>query len=248
MFLQRCHLRFDGVYVSRNTYIRTGIVEWKIRNPCHLVAYYRYYRFMPDGECGTASRGEAATRPCSHHAPLIHCHILVGLAVCDPQHSRHTSTCSAGTFLYRTSPETLSRIAHSLLHPPRTGSAKGSAASPQPGRWRLLDNRLYCVMRYDNRSMTEIRSRLSVRSTVPGANNRLDVQSIVSYDREEGVAAPMLDMGAQEEALAAGPQEQVGVEQRTHRRGLSPFIFVPFDKVDSSPINLPVAQMDYFLA
>ena len=49
MFLGRPHLRFDGLYVSRNTYIRTGLVEWRVRNPVHLVCYYRYLRFFPDG-------------------------------------------------------------------------------------------------------------------------------------------------------------------------------------------------------
>ncbi len=49
MFLERPHLRFDGVYVSRNTYIRTGLTEWRVKNPVHLVCYYRYLRFLPDG-------------------------------------------------------------------------------------------------------------------------------------------------------------------------------------------------------
>ena len=50
MFLDRPHLRFDGIYVSRNTYIRTGITEWRVKNPVHLVCYYRYLRFFPHGE------------------------------------------------------------------------------------------------------------------------------------------------------------------------------------------------------
>ena len=49
MFLQRPHLRFGGLYVSRNTYIRTGITEWRIKNPVHMVCYFRYLRFLPDG-------------------------------------------------------------------------------------------------------------------------------------------------------------------------------------------------------
>lgn len=49
MFLERPHLRYDGVYVSRNTYIRTGVVEWRVKNPVHLVCYFRYLRFLPDG-------------------------------------------------------------------------------------------------------------------------------------------------------------------------------------------------------
>ena len=51
MYLDRPHVRFDGMYVSRNTYIRTGIPEWKVKNPVHLVCYYRYMRFLPDGRC-----------------------------------------------------------------------------------------------------------------------------------------------------------------------------------------------------
>ena len=44
MYLDRPHLRFDGLYVSRNTYIRTGVTEWRVKNPVHLVCYYRYFR------------------------------------------------------------------------------------------------------------------------------------------------------------------------------------------------------------
>lgn len=49
MFLKRPHLRFEGLYVSRNTYIHTGITEWRIKNPVHLVTYFRYIRFFPNG-------------------------------------------------------------------------------------------------------------------------------------------------------------------------------------------------------
>jgi F-box protein 9 len=49
MFVERPHLRFDGFYVARNTYIRTGLTEWRVKNPVHLVCYYRYIRFLPDG-------------------------------------------------------------------------------------------------------------------------------------------------------------------------------------------------------
>lgn len=49
MLLDRPHLRHDGVYVSRNTYIKQGIKEWTVQNPVHLVCYFRYYLFRPDG-------------------------------------------------------------------------------------------------------------------------------------------------------------------------------------------------------
>jgi hypothetical protein len=44
MFLNSPHLRFDGLYVSRNTYIRQGVAEWKREKTCHLVTYFRYFR------------------------------------------------------------------------------------------------------------------------------------------------------------------------------------------------------------
>jgi hypothetical protein len=43
-----------------------------------------------------------------------------------------------------------------------------------------------------NNAGTEIRTRLRLRSTVRGANNRLDVDAIVSYDRGGGAPIPML--------------------------------------------------------
>jgi F-box protein 9 len=49
MFLDSPHLRFQGLYVSRNTYIRQGVAEWKREKTCHLVTYFRYFRFFPDG-------------------------------------------------------------------------------------------------------------------------------------------------------------------------------------------------------
>lgn len=50
LFLECPHLRFDGLYVSRNTYIRQGVSEWKRdKGSCFLVTYFRYFRFFPDG-------------------------------------------------------------------------------------------------------------------------------------------------------------------------------------------------------
>ena len=50
MWIHKPRLRYDGVYVSRNTYIKTGIAEWRVKNPVHMVCYYRYIRFFSDGQ------------------------------------------------------------------------------------------------------------------------------------------------------------------------------------------------------
>lgn len=53
MFLQRPHLRFDGVYICRMTYVRQGEQSYidQTYKPWYLVEYYRFIRVFPDGGC-----------------------------------------------------------------------------------------------------------------------------------------------------------------------------------------------------
>ncbi|KAJ3675179.1 hypothetical protein LUZ60_004221 [Juncus effusus] len=50
MWVYRPRIRTDGLYVSRNTYIHTGIPEFKFTKTVHVVCYYRYLRFYPSGK------------------------------------------------------------------------------------------------------------------------------------------------------------------------------------------------------
>ncbi|XP_076457204.1 F-box only protein 9-like [Babylonia areolata] len=50
MYIQRPHLLFNGCYISRATYMRQG--EQSVDSfyrPFHMVAYYRFLRFFPEG-------------------------------------------------------------------------------------------------------------------------------------------------------------------------------------------------------
>ena len=208
MFLERPHLFFDGIYVSRNTYIRTGVTEWKVKNPVHLVAYYRYYRFYNDG-----------------------------------------------TLVYRTSPEPLTRVAKSLEAPKelRTLAAridsqrfnklkqkKGSNSTVYVGKWRLVGERLYTILQYENSTSTELRCRMKLRSTVPGANNRLDIESLETYDRLSNDRVQMA-------VNTTGQEEEDDIVRRAYQRGMAPFVYVPWSQVDTHVLNLPVEQMDVWL-
>lgn len=51
---------------------------------------------------------------------------------------------------------------------------------------------LQTVMVYANSKNTEIRAKLKLRSTTQGANNRLDIESIVSFDKADGISTPVL--------------------------------------------------------
>ncbi|XP_056903314.1 F-box only protein 9 isoform X2 [Takifugu flavidus] len=51
MFLRRPRIRFDGVYISKTSYIRQGEKSLDgFYRAWHHVEYYRYLRFFPDGQ------------------------------------------------------------------------------------------------------------------------------------------------------------------------------------------------------
>lgn len=51
MFLQRPRVRFDGIYISKTSYIRQGEQSLDgFYRPWHQVVYFRYLRFFPDGQ------------------------------------------------------------------------------------------------------------------------------------------------------------------------------------------------------
>lgn len=215
MFMTIPHLRFDGLYVSRNSYCRVGVIEMRERKPVHLVSYYRYWRFFDDG-----------------------------------------------TLNYRTSPLTVGKV-YKTLRPriqsdKQRGKVSGSTQnsfngdSVFRGRWILEGNKLFVVIVYPNSRSTEIRMVVRLRSTSPGANNRLDISSIVSYDRELGAGTSMLAQvnNEGEEGVDALPDPLIEAAPlapgREHNRGKATASMVPWDQVGTSILNLPPSQMDYY--
>ncbi|GMH33818.1 hypothetical protein BSKO_01652 [Bryopsis sp. KO-2023] len=194
MFLERPHLRFDGLFISRNTYLRTGIAEWRVKNPVHMVAYFRYLRFYPDGRV-----------------------------------------------LYRTSPEKPTKVSRSMKswETSRKLSLSSDVSGVLCGKYRIKDDLLSCVTVYPNSKATEFRMRMKVRSTTPGANNRLDLRSIATKDNDgsEQVVLDADDPGAEDDPEGA----------LKHKRGMASFIFVPWEKIESCPYNLPVDKMDFYV-
>ncbi|ORY87021.1 hypothetical protein BCR37DRAFT_390739 [Protomyces lactucae-debilis] len=51
MFIERPRIRFSGVYIATCHYTRPGQRDGSIYNIVHLVTYFRYLRFYPDGCC-----------------------------------------------------------------------------------------------------------------------------------------------------------------------------------------------------
>lgn len=61
MFIKRPRLCFEGCYISKTTYIRHGENSFQDQfyRPWHLVEYFRYLRFFPDGRVLSLTTPEA---------------------------------------------------------------------------------------------------------------------------------------------------------------------------------------------
>ncbi|XP_057973989.1 F-box protein 7 isoform X2 [Malania oleifera] len=195
MWLLRPRIRTDGLYVSRNTYIRAGVAEWKITNPVHLVCYFRYMRFYPSGR-----------------------------------------------FLYKNSSQKVKDVAKFM------NFRASKADCVFGGHYTVSDDKIDAALLYPGMRPTVLRIRLRLRGTCAGANNRMDLLSLVTSGvNDNEVNSPDDDMLGVVEGWQEDETHNPDVPAVSHRRGLKPFVFVPFEEVDTSVLNLPVEKMDYFV-
>ncbi|CAI5509751.1 unnamed protein product [Closterium sp. Naga37s-1] len=250
MWLHRPRIRFQGVYVSRNTYLRCGVVEWRNKRPVHMVCYYRYICFLPNGKV-----------------------------------------------LYKTSPQVVRDVARQMQaaahmrFPSSRVLAGGTDASSRAhdgihlGRYSILDDSIQAALLYPGRRATLVQLKLRLRGTCVGANNRLDVLSLITggvghqatprtpkevdlllqqHCRHRGAARGRGEgEGEGEGELEGGGVGGEGEEERdplevlaeldpevpavAHQRGTAAFVFVPFEDADTDILNLPVDKMDFYV-
>ncbi|GMJ14790.1 F-box protein 7, F-BOX PROTEIN 7 [Hibiscus trionum] len=195
MWLLRPRVRTDGLYVSRNTYIRAGVAEWKITNPVHIVCYYRYLRFFPSGR-----------------------------------------------FLYKNSSQKVKDVAKCM----NFRSSKADCVFG--GHYTLSDDKVEAAVLYPGMRPTVLRIRLRLRGTITGANNRMDLLSLVTSGVDDNEASgPEEDILGVVEGWQDDETHNPDVPAVSHKRGLTPFVFIPFEEVETSVMNLPVEKMDYYV-
>jgi F-box protein 9 len=124
----------------------------------------------------------------------------------------------------------------------RTGAAE-DAQHVYVGRYCVTGAQLRTVITYPNSRGTEMRAKLALRSTVPGAHDRMDVESLCTYDWETGYTSP----APADDPHAEDGAGRSGADRREHGRGLAPFVFVPWHEVMTTRLNLPSSKMDVFL-
>ncbi|KAJ0976892.1 hypothetical protein J5N97_012366 [Dioscorea zingiberensis] len=196
MWVHRPRIRMDGLYVSRNTYIRVGVAEWKVTNPVHVVCYYRYLRFYPNGK-----------------------------------------------FLYKQiSSQKVKEVARCMNF--RTSRAD----CVYKGDYGLDGDLIKAAILYPGVRRTLLRIHLRLRGTTVGANNRLDLLKLVTTGVDESeLNDPDDDMLGVVEGWGEDETHNPDVPAISHKRGLTPFVFVPFEEVETSVLNLPVDKMDYYV-
>ncbi|MQL72756.1 hypothetical protein Taro_005089, partial [Colocasia esculenta] len=95
---------------------------------------------------------------------------------------------------------------------------------------------------------TLLRMRLRLRGTTLGANNRLDLLTLITTGvNETELSHHDNDMLGAVEGWQENETHDPDVPAVSHRRGMAPFVFVSFEEVESSVLNLPVEKMDYFV-
>ncbi|PKA46988.1 F-box protein 7 [Apostasia shenzhenica] len=177
MWIHRPRIRHDGIYVSRNTYVHTGVAEWKVTNPVYLVCYFRYLRFLSNGK-----------------------------------------------FLYKISSQKVKEVAKFMCR-------ASKAECVFKGDYTITEDQIEAVLLYSGSRRTLLRIRLRIRGTTVGANNRLDLLRLVTTGVNESEITN--DDGILQ--IVEGWQEDEthnpDVPAISHRRGLSPFVFVSFEEV-----------------
>jgi F-box protein 9 len=205
MYWLRPRLRTDGLYCSRNTYLRKGEIAFRARAPIHLVVYFRYLAFTPSGD-----------------------------------------------FLYRCTPA--KPASQRVLSKPRAALRSDGVYS---GELQVRDTAVHTVVTYAAGAVSHVHTWLRLRSTSPGANDRLDVRSMVHIeDGQPEPPEPSMDFDASIDEGGRGWHAAEGGmgdwegngATRPLRRGLSRFVFVPWDCLDTTVLNLDAEELDYFHA
>ncbi|KAK4743899.1 hypothetical protein SAY87_010211 [Trapa incisa] len=117
------------------------------------------------------------------------------------------------------------------------------------GHYTLSDDKVEAAVLYPGLRPTVLRIRLRLRGTTAGANNRMDLLSLVTSGvNDTEVGGPEEDILGVVEGWEDDETHNPDVPAVSHKRGMKPFVFVPFEEVEKSVLNLPVEKMDYYVS
>ncbi|KAF3902550.1 hypothetical protein ABW21_db0206005 [Orbilia brochopaga] len=162
MFIERPRVRFNGIYISTCTYLRSGLAvntNLTLSNTMHMVTYYRYLRFFPSGFVLTLLTP-------AEPAEVVHAITL--------ENYHHLATLSNS-----------SNTAHSVSAS-TVATVLNNVKNMLPGRWRVLFN----PTAYAPSSTTEEPGgRIQIEAEGSGFNSRyINTLDLTLKMRPKGVA------------------------------------------------------------
>ncbi|VFQ97859.1 unnamed protein product [Cuscuta campestris] len=117
------------------------------------------------------------------------------------------------------------------------------------GSYTFSEDKVEAAILYPGLRPTVLRIRLRLRGTSEGANNRMDLLALLTCGvNENEVSHHDEDILGVVEGWQEDETHNPDVPAISHKRGLTPFVFVPFEEVETSVLNLPVERMDYFVS
>ncbi|KAF5955060.1 hypothetical protein HYC85_007916 [Camellia sinensis] len=148
----------------------------------------------------------------------------------------------SGRFLYKNSSQKVKDVARCM------NFRASKIDCVHSGNYTLSDDKVEAAFLYPGLRPTAWRIRLRLRGTTAGANNRMDLVSLVTSGVNDGeVSSHDEDILGVVEGWEEDETHNPDVPAVSHRRGLTPFVFVPFEEAETSVLNLPVERMDYFV-
>ncbi|KAL9253441.1 F-box protein 7-like protein, partial [Drosera capensis] len=151
---------------------------------------------------------------------------------------RYIRILPSGRFLYKNSSQKVKEAAKYM-------NVRASKADcVYRGQYTLSDDTVEAAILYSGRRPTVLRIQLRLRGTVAGAYNRMDLVSLVTNGVNENDANSHEDIFGVVERWQDDETHNPDVPAISHNRGMTPFIFIPFDEVETSVLNLPVEKMD----
>ena len=236
MFYERNRIRTDGLYVSRNTYVKAcprreiGTSK-KEHRPARVVVYYRYFRFLENGEWYSKTSPEPVR--------------IVKKTMRDGKKANEDSSVNVGW--YRLDEKEKEERIHcqSAKMKPESGyvttthfwvrlrsRVKGSSDRLDCVKLLLVDEDLDANEVLDEEEIAEKEKRI-----LPTEENW---ESVDDYE-----ALYRRNLGAERQGVAPGAYSDPNSDgQRDLRRGLNTLVFIPWEECENHELN---NELDFYI-
>ena len=241
MFYERNRIRTDGLYVSRNTYVKACArreigTSKKEHRPARVVVYYRYFRFLENGEWYSKTSPEPVR--------------VVKRTMYDGKKANEDSSVNVGWYQLDEKEKEERIHCQSAKMKPESGYVttthfwvrlrsrlKGGSDRLDCVKLLLVDEDLDANEVLDEEEITE-----KVKRILPTEENW---ESVDDYE-----ALYRRNLGAERQGVAPGAYTSGHPNsdgQRDLQRGLNTLVFIPWEECEHHELNKDISEMDFYI-